>query len=183
MSRKGRPSPDEFVRACELWDRGDAKRAYRLFHSLATRGDLGAQVNVGYFFDTGIGVRKNEAKALYWYRRAYRRKDASAATNIGTIFRDRGDTDRAIRWFRRAVALGDEGSLLNIAKLYLRAGKQRARTLTYLERVVRSSSATQAESEEAQKLLGNLHSKDRGFQHSASATASTWPFTFTLSQR
>ena len=155
MSRKGSQSSDAFSRACELWDRGDAKRAYRVFHSLATRGDVGAQVNVGYFFDQGVGVRRNETKALYWYRRAYRRKDASAANNIGTIYRDRGATDRAIRWFRRAVALGDEGSLLEIAKLYLRAGTYRTRTLSYLKRVTRLRSVTEADSEEAKKLLGN----------------------------
>ena len=71
------------------------------------------------------------------------------------VYRDRGDTDRAIRWFHRAVALGDESSLLNIAKLYLQAGKQRTRTLSYLKRVARSPSVTEADSEEAKKLLGN----------------------------
>jgi TPR repeat protein len=156
MSGKGKRSSDDFARACEVWDGGDVKLAYRLFHSLALRGDLGAQLNVGYFFDQGIGVRRNETKALFWYRRAYRRKHASAANNIGTIYRDRGETDRAIRWFQRAVALGDESGLLEIAKLRLRDGKQKARTLKYLERVTRSSSVTQAESEEAKKLLGDL---------------------------
>jgi hypothetical protein len=48
MSRGGHTSSDDFSRACELWDRGDAKRAYRLFYSLATQGDLGAQVNLGW---------------------------------------------------------------------------------------------------------------------------------------
>jgi TPR repeat protein len=53
-------------------------------------------LNLGYFYDRGLGVRRSEAKALYWYRRAYRRGDASGANNIGTIYRERGDLRQAV---------------------------------------------------------------------------------------
>jgi tetratricopeptide (TPR) repeat protein len=111
-----RPTTDdrEFARACALWDRGDIRGAFRLFLSLAERGASVAYLNLGYFFDRGLGIQKSEAKALFWYRRAYRNGDASGANNIGTIFRDRGQARRAIAWFSRALRGGDTGAALEL---------------------------------------------------------------------
>jgi TPR repeat protein len=58
-----------FTRASQYWDAGDVTRALRVFKSLALDGDTAAQLNLGYFFDRGIGVRRSETKALFWYRR------------------------------------------------------------------------------------------------------------------
>src|ERR1700686_677579 len=109
-----------FVRADKLWNCGQVRNAFKLFIMAAKAGDRGAQSNVGYFYDNGIGVRRDSSAALYWYMRAYRRGDAIAATNIGTIWRDKNMPQRALSWFARAVKLGDEGSNLEIAKHYLR---------------------------------------------------------------
>src|SRR5436190_16021559 len=93
--------------ACDQWDRGNTRVAFKQFLSLATRGYSGSFLNLGYFFDRGIGVRANESKALYWYIRAYRAGNSSGANNIGTIYRDRGEYTRAIMWFSRAISLGE----------------------------------------------------------------------------
>lgn len=64
---------------------GDQRTAFRLFMLGAKLGDRSCQLNVGYRYDCGIGVHRNKKAAILWYMRAYRRGDASAANNIGTI--------------------------------------------------------------------------------------------------
>jgi len=142
-----------FKRADQHSDRGEFRAAFRLFLAAAKAGDKGSQLNVGYCYDTGKGVKQNTPAALYWYRRAYRRGDSCAANNIGTIWRDRQNPNRALYWFRRALKLGDEGAYLEIAKLYLQGWHNPHKAIPYLERVSRSQQESEATIEEAQRLL------------------------------
>lgn len=141
-----------FLRADEKWDKGEYRAAFRLFLASAKAGDVGAQVNLGYFYDKGIGIRPSRFKALYWYRRAFRRGDASAANNIGTIWRDEQNPKLALLWFEKAVLLGDEGSNLEIAKHYLREGNV-PKAIGFLNKVCGSQSISEADMEEAKLLL------------------------------
>src|SRR6266568_8045078 len=110
-----------FVRANEQWERRRLKSAFRLMLAAAKSGDSGAQVDLGYFYDTGIGVKRNRKAALYWYRRAARRGEGAAAANIGTIFRDEKDMKRALSWFRRAAKMGNGDANLEMAKIYMQS--------------------------------------------------------------
>src|SRR5580692_7510398 len=68
------------LRAHTQWDAGNRRSAFRLMLAAAkSGGDMGAMLNLGYFYDVGIGVKRNRAAAMYWYQRAYRRGFASAA--------------------------------------------------------------------------------------------------------
>lgn len=156
QSRKAR-STTLFVRADQHSERGEWHSAFRLFLGAAKAGDLGSQVNVGYCYDTGKGVRKNAVKALYWYRRAYRRGCSSAAANIGTIWRDRQKPKRALYWFRRAAQMGDGRANLEIAKLFLASGKNHSEAIRHLELVCQSGQESEACEEEAQRLLKPTH--------------------------
>ena len=113
---------DLFIRADREGDLGHMRSAFRLFLAAAKAGDVNAQTRVGYCYDVGQGVRVDRSAALHWYMRAYRRGDAIAAHNIGTIWRDRQNSRRAAEWFRRAVRLGHDDDHLDIARLYVDAG-------------------------------------------------------------
>lgn len=145
----------KFERADSYWDCGDLKRAFRLFKSLADEGDSGAQLNVGYFYDLGLGVRRDQDKALYWYRRSSARGNASGANNIGTVYRDRGNLERAIRWFRKSVDMGNDGAALQLGKIYLSQGKS-ADAKRFLKRAAKSDRACMADNKEAARLLRTL---------------------------
>jgi TPR repeat protein len=107
--------------ACAYWESGDVRRAFELFLALAQRGDAIAQLNLGYFFDRGIAVEKDDAN------------------NIGTIYRDRGELRRAAGWFLRAIKGGDDGSALTLAQMYLAADIYPDRALKYLKIVTASN--------------------------------------------
>jgi TPR repeat protein len=148
-----------FHRADKEWDQGNLQSAFRLFLAAAKAGDRAAQTNIGYFYDNGIGTRRNKATALYWYRRAYRRGDASAANNIATIWRDENKAQRALAWFRRAVRLGNVSSNLHVAKHYLQNESDLRRAIGYLAKISRSDRVTEAEREEAIRLLKAANKK------------------------
>jgi TPR repeat protein len=157
-SKQSRKANSEalFSRADKKRDSGDLQAAFRLFLAAAKAGDRAAQLNVGNCYDTGAGVRRNRSSALYWYKRAYRRGDASAATAIGTVWRDEGKPKQALGWFQRAVRLGDEDSNLDVAKHYLLNAHDPKSAIPYLEKVCQSDRVTEASAEEAKRLLKRI---------------------------
>jgi len=152
QSRKVR-NDDLFRRADQHWERGELRSALRLFLAAAKAGDRSSQLNVGYFYNRGLGVRPERSSALFWYKRAYRNGDGCAASNIGTIWRDEQKPKRALYWFRQAVKLGDADANLEIAKIFLRNEKDHKKSIPYLKRACRSNQVTEEKAEEARRLL------------------------------
>lgn len=132
-----------------------ASLAFRLFLAAAESGDSSAQHNVGYFYDVGIGTRRDRDAALLWYKRAYRRGLRAAASNIATVYRDEKNTEGALFWYRRAAGLKDADANLEVAKLLRTRGAPEADVVRHLKKVVRASSAdvTEAARLEAKRLL------------------------------
>lgn len=145
-----------FHEACALWAEGQLKKAFRLFCRAAKAGDTGAQLNVGYFYDTGMGVRKSRTLAMHWYRKALRGGEATAATSIGTVYRDEGRLRLAIRWFEKAVALGDDHAMLEMAKLYAGPLKNPAQAKRLLSKVLSSKRVSVYSQEQARQLNQTL---------------------------
>ena len=83
--------------------------AIRAWQDLASSGDdPGAQNNLGYIFENGLGVRKDLDVALEWYRKAEGRGSAEAAHNIGLMYvTGKGlprSWSRALPYFSKAEA-------------------------------------------------------------------------------
>lgn len=142
-----------FTRADQQDELGKLRSAFRLMLAAAKLGDVGAQVNVGNYYDGGKGVKRNRAAALYWYKGAYRRGDAGAAHNIGVLLRNEADLPRALYWFSRAVRLGDDESNIDIGKHFLQNEKNPRLAISSFKRVKRSGWVSEAGFEEAAKLL------------------------------
>lgn len=147
---------DLFLRASKLEDSGNMRAAFRLCLEGAKAGDTSCQVNLGNLYDAGEGVKRDRAAAMYWYKRAYRQGDASAANNIAVMWRNEDRPKRALDWFRKAVELGNEGANLEIAKYYLTEKISPAKARRHLQTVANSERTSEADVEEAQKLLKQL---------------------------
>jgi hypothetical protein len=147
-----------FDKASESWERGRLRSAFFLFLRAAKDGDPGAQHNLGYFYDVGIGVQKNREQALRWYGKAFQQGSRVAASNIATIFRDENKTKKALSWFERAVRLGDADANLEIAKIYLRGPGDPKKAIPYLKRTMTAKpcDVTRASQLEAEHLLKRL---------------------------
>lgn len=114
---------------------------------------------VGQFYDFGYSVEANQNAALYWYRRASRDGDYSAANNIGCIWRDRNKLNRALLWFHRTLEMGDDDANLNIAKIFLRQRPNLEKAAHYLKKVSKSRYVSEGSKEEARLLLSRLKAK------------------------
>jgi TPR repeat protein len=142
-----------FIRADHEDEGGNLRTAFRLMLGAAKLGDIGAQVNVGNYYDAGKGVRRNRIAALYWYKRAYRRGYPTAAHNLGILWQREKEFKRALAWFHRSVELGDQESNLEIGKHYLHYENDPRKAISYLRKVKPSRWITEASQEEAAKLL------------------------------
>lgn len=154
-----------FDEANAAWDSGDLQRAFALFKQGAELGDRASQVDLGYFFDNGISVKKNKSKAVECYCKAYAQGDAGAANNIATVYRDLGDKKRMLWWFRRAAAMGDLDVLLDLGKRYetgeaVRKNPAKAKELYH--RILASKNATQGDKAEARTRLAGLRAHQDG---------------------
>jgi len=152
-----------FKCACQLDERGKFRAAFPLLLKAAELGDTSAQLNLGYYYDVGSGVRKNRSAAMLWYRRAYRNDggSSSSANNIGTIYRDEGNFDRAIFWFKRAVEFCGYDANLELAKIYLRKPNGKDRAIRHLKAVLAATppiGVGEDEQDEARRLLQQLRS-------------------------
>ena len=134
--RSAKHNGDELlIQAAKQEQLGNLRLAFQLYLAAAKAGDTGGQLNVGNFYDTGTGVRRNRVAALYWYKRAYRRGLSSAASNIGIMWRNEKKPKRALEWFQKTVRLGDDEANLEIAKHYLHSKRNPRKAIPYLQKV------------------------------------------------
>lgn len=147
-----------FMESERLWELGNLRGAHRLLLSGAKAGDSGCQLNLGYFYDVGLGVKRNRKAALQWYKRAVSKGCATAANNIGTIYRDENRRKKALSWFQRSVRMGNVDANLEIARLYLRDPASGIAAIPYLKRITNTKGdVTEASKEEAHRLLRELN--------------------------
>jgi TPR repeat protein len=166
--QRGSVTGDLYSRAGEAWSRGRLRSAFRLFLAAAEKGNRLAYDTLGSFYDRGVGTKRDETAALYWYRRAYRHGSFIAPNNIGVIYRDRKNLRRALVWFQRAVEHNDASANLNIAKIYLKDKQDIDKATHHLNEVcgADADNTTESAKEEARKLLKQLE-KARTKHHPA----------------
>jgi TPR repeat protein len=100
--------------------RGDYATAYRLTLPLAQRGDRNAQYNMGILYKKGLGVRRDDAQAAVWYRRAADQGDALASNDLAMAYAFGQGVPRdqvlSYVWFTRAAGFstnaGDRAAVL-----------------------------------------------------------------------
>lgn len=148
-----------FDQANQAWETGDKKRAFQLFLAAARSGEENAFNSIGYFFDHGIGVRKDASNAFAWYRRAAMCGNLAGCLNLAIFYRNAGNLRRAKFWLEKAYAQGDGSAAYELGKIYLNqrssiSAKKRAQH--YLTAAVTSESITEDERKEANALLYGL---------------------------
>lgn len=142
-------------RAHDKLEEGDEKAAFRLFLKAVTEGDEGAQHNLAFCYDIGMGTRKSFSKAMYWYKRSWRSsgyRDTGSCNNIAILYKEKDRRDRAIYWFKLAIERGDGDSALELAKLYLESSN-RKKALEVLQKAIHMTRVTEDGREETLALL------------------------------
>jgi TPR repeat protein len=108
--------------AAELAQRGDHVGALQLLNDAAGRGDPDAQALLGSFYVYGMGVPRDDAQALAWYRKAAEQGHLEGYYNVGVLLQNgRGtakDLAAAAEMYRRAAELGHTSAAFNLGVLY-----------------------------------------------------------------
>jgi TPR repeat protein len=98
------PSED----ADAAFQRGDFATAFRIYRSLAIKGDATAQGSLGFYYDAGMGTLQDFVEAVRWYQKAAEQGDDFAQYRLGVVYQvGRGvpqDFVRAHMWFNLVAA-------------------------------------------------------------------------------
>ena len=105
-----------------LFEAGQLAEATRSWRLAADEGDATAALYLGVLYDTGLGVSRDAAQALFWYKRAASNGSVPAMFNVGVLY-DAGldgtpDPAAAAAWYQRAAAQGFGRAEYNLALLY-----------------------------------------------------------------
>lgn len=94
----------------QYFDESNYENAAVWYEKAALQGNATAQCNMGYLYAQGLGVKKDDAKALYWYQKAADQGNAEGQQNLGLIY-EYGygvpkNQEQAIFWYRKATEQG-----------------------------------------------------------------------------
>lgn len=148
---------EQFILADRYMEQRKFKKAFNILRIAADRGASCCYMNLGYYYDNGLGCKHNWPKALYWYKRAVYLGQSSAATNIGITYRNKGKRHLALYWFKKSLAMGDGDVLLELGKLMLNAFGDKAQAKHYFKATIkRKTCITEGSQEEAAEYLARL---------------------------
>lgn len=98
------------------YQNGDYAAARKKWVPLAEKGSSAAQLFVGFMYDRGQGVPKDDASAADWYRKAAERDNMIAQVRLSIMYRDgRGvAADPVKAWFWAGMAAREEDHMHRI---------------------------------------------------------------------
>lgn len=101
---------------------GNSIRAADLFRIAANEGDTRAYLNLGIFYEQGIGVTQSDVQAFYWYSKAAKVGDVNGQFNLAIMYRSGKGTTKselmATKWYRKAAEQGHLDAQYNLGVNY-----------------------------------------------------------------
>ncbi len=154
----------------------NTRAAARWFLRSANAGNPSGQNHLGVCLSAGRGVRRDDAEALRWFKRALLQSYPTAPNNIASVYEDRGNNRRAMFWYQRAAASGDGDALVEVGRRYY-AGvgvrRDAGQAVRYFRKAITSNNISQTGREDAMFHLGAAFHEGRGVKQS-NARAIKW---------
>lgn len=154
------PNTDVLLRiAYNAAEAGDFDLARRCYEKGAALGDAMCFQALGYMYDVGEGMVADKAMAMRLYRKAWRRGNHAAATNIAILYREMGKKRAMFQWYERVARAGDGSAQLDMAKCLLSGAGVRKNVQAALRCLAAANASdyiTEYEREEAQAMLAGL---------------------------
>ena len=108
--------------AMTYYRKKDYAGAIPLLKDAANKGHVDAQLKLGYCYDEGLGVSKDDYEANKWYRKAAEQGSAAAQYNLGYHYQYGEGIDKdyseAVKWYRKAAEQGDADAQLKLGYCY-----------------------------------------------------------------
>ncbi len=155
--------PDGFK--VDLNSSSDKKSVFQLTLKEANNGNVVAMSNMGFIYAKGIGVEKNEAEALAWYKKAAEKGHLTSQYNLGVMYsKGRGTTQdfgKSFKWYKLAAKQGDVMAQATVAMMYAKGigtEKNYVEAVNWYERAAVKGHAN------SQHILANMYMKGRGVE-------------------
>ena len=103
--------------ACTAW-----AVPFETAKAAAMKGNAAAQCQMGLFYMNGIGVDRDEDKAVEWLNKAAAQNHTQAQYNLGIYYAKFSDSEAqrlAVKWLKEAVKGDSADAQYNLAQLYL----------------------------------------------------------------
>ena len=95
------------IEGFKAYQKKDYKTALKKWKLGCTKGDVNSCVSIGSLYHTGLGVDKNESKAMEIYESGCKAKSGRACHNLAAIYQSRDDNISAQKFYE----LGCEAKL------------------------------------------------------------------------
>lgn len=162
------------LRAESRRSKRDYKQAFDWYRNAADQNLPDAEEEVGYFYQSGLGVKLDYAQALAWYRRAADHGDSDAENQLG-FMAEKGwgqpqNYDEAFSWYYKAAEHGNDHAMENIGYNFqdgigVAIDFEKARTWLY--------KAALLENSDAENQLGWMYQYGQGVKPN-DANAEAW---------
>ncbi|MBQ4406756.1 MAG: SEL1-like repeat protein [Bacteroidales bacterium] len=91
---------------------GTPEEKFAVWLKQAEAGNIGAQCNVGWAYQNGFGVAKNESKAIEWYQKSANQGESVAQCNLGICY-EAGlgvpqNIAKAKEWYQKSANQGNQ---------------------------------------------------------------------------
>ena len=111
--------------AYKAFSSGNYNAAFPLVKMMAEKGDKNYMRALASMYEIGMGVPKDNAQALYWYKAAADRHDAEALAAMGRFYMSgtcgvSKDYKKAFEYYQKADNLGSAVARSGLAILYLK---------------------------------------------------------------
>ena len=108
---------------CEYYtDNKNWEKAFPVCLRAAKQGNMISQFYLGWMYDNGDGVSKNENESVKWYKLAAKQGNANSQYNLGVIY-DNGegvheDENESVKWYKLAAKQGHAKAQNNLGWMY-----------------------------------------------------------------
>ena len=148
---------------------------FRADRVLAERGDVDAQARIARSYRVGMRVKRDDAEAARWYRKAAEQGKAVAQRELGLIYELGEGVEQsyseAAKWYRLAAEQGVGSAEVSLGFLYLYGDGLK---LDHLEAVKWFQRAANRGNPWGQYNLGNMYSRGRGVERDIAAARIWW---------
>ena len=124
--RDGKPIEsfsEDYQKGLDYYKKGEYENAIEKWRSIAVKGHIRSQNNLGVMYAMGEGVEQNYKEAIKWYKLAAEKGNANAQNNLGYMYVKaegvKQDYKEAVKWFRLAAAQGEIDGQTSLGTMYL----------------------------------------------------------------
>jgi TPR repeat protein len=137
---------------------GNPGEAFRWFVKSAEAGHPRGQYSLGWMYEKGLAVARDDSEAVKWYRKSAEQRYPLGQILLGTMYGSgRGvpqDYGEAMKWYRQAADHGDPDAYWRIGAMYAQ-GQGLARDYAQAEEWFRKAASRQ--NPHGQLWLGRLY--------------------------